>query len=352
MTKTSSAPIKIAAVAIGRNEGNRLRQCLASLYGRCECIVYVDSGSTDESVEVAKSLGAVLVLLESESRFTAARARNAGWKKLITLHPDLDYIQFVDGDCVVAADWLTIGASALSADSKIAVVCGRRREKHPEASLYNRLMDLEWNAPAGYVKSCGGDSLVRLSALTDVDGFNDTVLAGEEPELCQRLRNRGWSILQLDAEMTSHDAAMLQLSSWFRRCIRSGYGSLDVYHRLGVVGFRNEIRSAIFWSVGWIALSMCLMLIGFRISSWTGLGWGGLAAFCIWSSQTLKIAFNGHTRGLNWKDSLGYGIITMLGKPASAWGQATLIVDKVRGVQKRQIFYKASPSQRNEKDAK
>src|SRR5262249_40970901 len=85
-------------VAIGRNEGLRFQRCLASLPGSA-IIVYVDSGSVDGSTHRAQQHGALVVELNDETPFTAARARNAGYAKLKSLAPELKYIQFIDGDC-------------------------------------------------------------------------------------------------------------------------------------------------------------------------------------------------------------------------------------------------------------
>src|SRR5947209_19431049 len=97
---------KVGVVAVGRNEGERLRRCLASLQGQSAALVYVDSGSTDGSVAVARSFGASVVELDTSVPFTAARARNAGFDRLMAEHPDLAYVQFVDGDCEVDPDWV------------------------------------------------------------------------------------------------------------------------------------------------------------------------------------------------------------------------------------------------------
>jgi glycosyltransferase involved in cell wall biosynthesis len=43
----------VAVVAIGRNEGDRLKACLRSVVDVAALVVYVDSGSTDDSVAFA-----------------------------------------------------------------------------------------------------------------------------------------------------------------------------------------------------------------------------------------------------------------------------------------------------------
>ncbi len=214
---------RIGLVAIGRNEGDRLRRCLESVVQRVAQVVYVDSGSTDQSVAMARSLGVEVVELDLTFPFTAARARNAGFARLLELHPDLDYVQFVDGDCEVVAGWLEQAQQILETHPEVVVVCGRRRERFPNATVYNRLCDLEWDTPVGEAKACGGDAMMRLTALQAVNGYNPTLIAGEEPELCVRLRQNGGKILRIDAEMTLHDAQMTRFQQWWQRSLRAGY---------------------------------------------------------------------------------------------------------------------------------
>lgn len=214
---------RLGIVAIGRNEGDRLQQCLRSVIGQVERAVYVDSGSTDSSVELARSLGVDVVELDLSIPFTAARARNAGLTRLLEIAPDLEYVQFVDGDCEVVRGWLEQAQQVLNTHPDVVVVCGRRRERYPEASIYNRLCDLEWDTPVGEAKACGGDAMMRIPALQAVGGYNPNLIAGEEPELCVRLRQNGGRILRIDAEMTLHDAQMMHFGQWWKRSVRAGY---------------------------------------------------------------------------------------------------------------------------------
>jgi GT2 family glycosyltransferase len=222
---------KLGVVAIGRNEGDRLIQCLQSVIGRAVAVVYIDSGSTDGSLERVRSLGDAhreappveILSLDLSIPFTAARARNAGFKHLLHLHPDLELVQSVDGDCEIVEGWLEQATQFLSEHPDAAVVCGRRRERFPERSPYNRLCDIEWNTLIGEAKACGGDALMRITAFQQVNGYNPTLIAGEEPELCVRLRQANWKIWRIDAEMTLHDAQMLHFTQWWRRSVRSGH---------------------------------------------------------------------------------------------------------------------------------
>ena len=154
-------------------------------------IVYVDSGSTDGSVELARSLGVDVVKLDLSTSFTAARARNVGLAHLLEADAPIKFVQFVDGDCEVVEGWIERAKRELDAQPNVAVVCGRRRERFPDISIYNRLCDMEWDTPIGETKACGGDAMMRVESFQQVDGFNPLLIAGEEPELCVRLRQKG-----------------------------------------------------------------------------------------------------------------------------------------------------------------
>jgi GT2 family glycosyltransferase len=213
----------IGVVVIGRNEGDRLKRCLESVTKVTDKIIYVDSGSTDESVAMVLGMGLRVIELDLHIPFTAARARNEGGKSLVKFAPNLDYIQFVDGDCELASGWLEAAASFLESHKDIAMVCGRLRERYPENSIYNLLCDAEWDTPIGVAKTCGGNAMIRSKTFVAEGGYRPDLIAGEESEFCVRLREKGWKIWRLDAEMALHDAAMTHFGQWWKRTQRTGY---------------------------------------------------------------------------------------------------------------------------------
>jgi GT2 family glycosyltransferase len=241
-----SAELTLGVVVIGRNEGKRLRVCLSSLLRRVapHNVVYVDSGSTDGSALLAQSMGCDVVNLNMQIPFTAARARNEGLVRALEYMPALEYLQFVDGDCEVREGWLNVAAAFLEVNPGVAAVCGRRRERAPHASVYNALCDMEWNTPVGQAKSCGGDVLMRVPAIQAVGGYRSDLIAGEEPELCVRLRAAGWKIWRLDSEMTWHDAAIHRFSQWWNRNKRAGYAYAEGAFLHGGKPERHCVRNA------------------------------------------------------------------------------------------------------------
>jgi len=240
----------LGIVVIGRNEGERLVRCLRSCLSAGGQAVYVDSGSTDGSVAAARELGAHVVPLDLSRPFTAARARNAGFQALRALAPQVRHVQFVDGDCELAPSWLAQAGAFLESHPDVVAVAGRRRERHPEATVYNRLCDIEWNTPVGAARAVGGDAMFRADALARAGGYRDGLIAGEEPELCVRLRAAGGRVWRLDADMTWHDAAITRLSQWWRRTMRSGHAFAEGAALHGDPPERHfvpETRRALLW---------------------------------------------------------------------------------------------------------
>jgi glycosyltransferase involved in cell wall biosynthesis len=304
----SSNPV--GTVVIGRNEGERLIRCLSSIVLEMQCVVYVDSGSTDDSIAAAERLGIIVIRLDMTRPFTAGRARNEGFDALRTLQPEVQYVQFIDGDCELVHGWIEAASTFIDQRIDVAVVCGRRRERYPELSVYNHLCDLEWNTPIGEALSCGGDSLMRVDAFAAVGGFRPQLIAGEEPELCLRLRNNGWKIWRLDQEMTRHDAAMTRFSQWWTRAVRSGYGCADVswFHRASIANvYRRETISAILW--GGI-LPLAIALGAFIYPAVLGVA-------VIYPVQVCRIAFK---RGPMKSESWIYASFMMLAKFAAFYG--------------------------------
>jgi GT2 family glycosyltransferase len=317
---------KVGVVAIGRNEGERLRRCLSSVLPLVSATVYVDSGSDDGSKEMAIAMGAETVDLDMSRPFTAARARNEGLQRLLQLHPDIALVQFVDGDCEVVAGWLDTACEFLNEHPSHAVVCGRRRERHPERSVYNQLCDDEWNTPIGEALACGGDAMMKAQALLAVGGYRDSMIAGEEPELCVRLRQKGWRIHRLDREMTLHDAAMTRFGQWWKRTVRAGHAFAAGAWLHGAPPERHwvrETRRAWLWG---IVLPLSIVIAMLVLGPWAAL------LTLIYPLQWLRLwRRNGSART---------STFLLLGKFAEAWGTMKFHVSRLRGVSDTIIEYK------------
>ncbi|MEM8536614.1 MAG: glycosyltransferase family A protein [Pseudomonadota bacterium] len=316
----------MGAVTIGRNEGARLVACLAALQDKVDHIVYVDSGSTDDSIAAARAVGAHVVELDTSVPFTAARARNAGLAALQDKLPGVTHVQFLDGDCVLQPGWIEAARAFLLDHTQVAVVCGRRREKFPENSLYNQLIDAEWDTAPGQAKSCGGDALMRIDALDQVGGYRDDLIAGEEPELCVRLRAAGWQVWRLEAEMTLHDADLTRFGQWWRRAQRGGHAYAEGAALHGQPPERHKVRetrSALLWG---LALPGLILLATLLLSPWA------LALLLAYPLQILLLRGKGMDKN--------QAIFTLLAKLPEAQGALHYWVKRLRGRQSTLIEYK------------
>ena len=315
---------EIGVVIIGRNEGNRLHQCLLSVIGEGRKIVYVDSGSTDNSVSLARSLGVDIVELDLSIPFTAARARNAGLEYLLALEPNVEFVQFVDGDCRVLKGWLERAVQEFLSQPEVVVVFGRLQEEFPAHSIYNRLCSIEWDVPIGEVKACGGNSMMRVQAFKQVGGFNPTLIAGEEPELCVRLRQAGGKIIRIDADMALHDAQMTHWSQWWKRSQRGGYAYAEGSWLHGSSPERHwvkESRRIWFWG-----LLLPLLAVA---SAWSTWGISISLLFMAYSFLAYRVYRNTLLRGFKSEDAMMYGLFCVLDKFPQLQGQIQFHISRL-----------------------
>lgn len=219
---------RIGFVVIGRNEEMHLGRCLAAVVAEAADgpVLYVDSRSTDRSLAIAKAFPSVRTHVLEDPAPSAAKARNVGWRSLT----DVEHVHFVDGDTELVPGWVERARAAL-ADPGVGAVYGRFRERHPEASIYNRMADLDWPNAPGEVATFGGIVLVRRACLVETGGFDEGLRTGEDPALALEIRRRGFRILQLDALMAWHDIDLHTFGAYWRRNVLSGWSMAEVAFR-------------------------------------------------------------------------------------------------------------------------
>jgi len=328
----------LSVVVIGRNEGTRLVRCLNSIQamhdlGGVRELIYVDSGSTDGSRAQAAALGARVINVQP-TRPCAAVGRNAGWRAATG-----DYVLFLDGDTVLDPDF---AAAALAgfADPAVAVVFGHRRELRPRDSWYNRVLDLDWRGLPGDAVYCGGDAVMRRGALVQMDGYDETLIAGEEPELCRRLRAAGHRIVHNGREMTGHDLALTRLSQYLRRAFRTGHAYAEVARRFRATSdplWQSAARRNLVHAAVLVALLLLGILGSTLLRSPLPLG-AGLALILV---LMLRSAWRARWRDGDAATLLAYGIHSHLQQLPIAAGQIAFHIDRLRGQRRQLIDYKA-----------
>ncbi len=333
-----SSSQNVAIVVIGRNEGERLKNCLRSANCGGKTVVYVDSGSQDGSADDARSAGCNVVELDAALPFTAARARNAGFACVMKQDQNAALVQFVDGDCELAEGWLERGAAALNARPDVGIVCGHVREIHPEASVYNKLCELEWEQTPGEIRSSGGRFMIRREVFSAAGGFRADVIAAEDEELCVRVRGLGAKILMVDAEMARHDAAMTRFSEWWRRSRRTGhaYAQVAALHGKGEEKyFVRDCRRVWFWG-------LVLPVISLVLAAFTR-GWS-LLLLGAYGLLFARIYFRGRKRGWAGRDALIYAWFTVIAKLPALVGMLEYHWRRMSGNAPAIIEYKRSSS--------
>jgi len=338
---TQPAAPGLSVVVIGRNEGDRLARCLESvglirgIEGVVE-LLYVDSGSTDGSPQTAQNLGAQVIVLQGGSQ-TAARGRNAGWQ-----HASAPHVLFLDGDTILNQDFPQAALAVLHSNPDIAAVWGHRRELYPERSIYNRVLDLDWIYAPAFTEFCGGDVVMRRSVLVEAGGYDSELIAGEEPELCRRLRERSYLISHIDFPMTGHDLNMTRFSQYWRRAVRAGYAYAEMATRyrasadpMWLGECKRNLRSGIFW-IAWLSLSLPLLALK---SLWFVPWLAVPVALSARSAWKARVKAPGQKILL-----LLYGFHSHLAQVPILVGQLKYYRDRYFGRQAKQIEYKEGAS--------
>ena len=328
----------ISVVVIGRNEGERLVRCLRSVQaadtgGRAVELIYVDSDSTDGSPERAQTLGA-RVLRVQPSRPSAAIGRNAGWRAATGSH-----VLFLDGDTLLERGFLTAAMQEIETSPEIGVVWGHRREIAPSASLYNRVLDLDWIYPPGDTEFCGGDALFRRAALERSGGFDDSLIAGEEPELCARLRAMGYRIRHIDVPMTGHDLAITHWRQYWRRAERAGHAYAEVSARFADTTsplWSRESRRNL-WHGGLVAGG----LAGIPLAILAGMPELAMAGVAAATGIVGRTAWRARWKNSNPGTLLTYALHSHLQQVPILWGQLAWRQARRRGRVRGLIEYKA-----------
>ena len=338
---TAGANAALGVVIIGRNEAKHLGACLASVRaiqgmpGNVP-VIYVDSGSTDGSPRLAAEAGVQVIELET-TRPTAALGRNAGWRALAS-----ELVLFLDGDTILAPDFPRLASEALERDPQIVAVWGHRREIHTDRSIYNRVLDLDWLHAPGFTDHCGGDVLMRRSALEAAGGYDAELIAGEEPELCRRLRAAGGKILHVDAPMTGHDLALDRFRQYWRRAIRTGYAYAEVSRRYRDTPdplWMDESRRNLARGSFWIATPIVAAVASIAARSPLPiLMWASLLA-----ALALRSAWKTRWKTRDWVTLAAYGLHSHVQQIPMLWGQVRYSLERARGKKAALIEYKQPP---------
>jgi glycosyltransferase involved in cell wall biosynthesis len=192
----------LSVVVIGKNEEVCVARCLRSVLAAVEQvggaeIVYIDSASTDQTVEVVRSCGIRVLSLKPEWKLSPAAGRFVGFH-----YTSGELVLFVDADTVVERDFLRHALPEFQ-QPEVAGVAGHLAD----VDEYGRPLpwigersehthDVTWLR--------GGCALYRRSAMDRAGTFNPHLTVEEEAELALRLRHYGGRLLQIPYPIGCH----------------------------------------------------------------------------------------------------------------------------------------------------
>ncbi len=279
-------------VVIAKNEGERLKRCLESLMDHVDVTVYVDSQSSDGSVNLASNMGFHVIVLDESKPISRPRARNEGFQFLKKLYPKMLFVQFQDGDTTLSSGWLNVARQKFNEVPDAAIVCGMLQEKDRHVSVYRKLCDIEWYREPGEVERTGGIAAVRVEAL-EITGTYREGIRGEDYEICHRFRNDGWKIFCVGQQMGIHDSGIDSFKEYWARGVKSGCAFLNG-RKHG--HFAEQRRSVLKWTF-FLPVIVIVVIVNPLL--------GALALF-VYPVKILQIAYWNMYRTTSFKDAVAY----------------------------------------------
>ena len=232
----------LAVVVIGRNEEAYLDGCLEAARAAVAPfgaeIVFVDSRSTDRSVDIARHNDVRIAEIGASASLCPALGRLIGQQLTASR-----FVLFLDGDTEVDATWVRDGIAFLEAHHDVAGVSGRLREVYyadgrvvGEHADFFRVGD----APED-VDELAGNAIYRRTTLEQVGSFNPFLSSYEEMDVAERARQAGFRIVRLPITLGTHHTGQRGTVTELRRRYRDnlirGYGQV----------LRRSVGTPMFW---------------------------------------------------------------------------------------------------------
>ncbi len=225
---------RLSVVLIAKNQEWNTARLIESVLDRTACVfsrevVLVDSASTDHTIEVASRYPITLLSLHSDQPLTPAAGRYVGYKYTLG-----DLVLFLDGDMELCEGWLEKALEVVQGAPHAGAVTGRVLDVPSDTNHKSWPVEPPFSDSVTEIRHGGGAALYRRSVLEEVGTFNPYLNSDEEPELCLRIRCKGYRVLRLDYPIAYHYSsprrAFSTLVSRRKRNLYLGYGQAIRYH--------------------------------------------------------------------------------------------------------------------------
>lgn len=220
----------IDIVVVGANQSSILRlaleKLLATPYSRGALhFYYLDMGSIDGSLEIARGVEGVEVVSQGERSTTPGAGYNRGWRA-----GKSPYVQFLSLVCQIDGEWLERGIAAMGRE--VGAAAGVVQPLHPEASIFNWLHAIEWRHKS---PSCGmgRNFLIRRELLEQLDGFDEQIPFGLIRDLSEKIDSSAWRRVQLGELMATCNLGTRRFRDWFREGVEDGEGRAALRYKEG-----------------------------------------------------------------------------------------------------------------------
>ena len=231
-------------------------------------VIVADSGSRDQTVEIAMRYPTLVVQLKNFDERCCGIGPQLGYQ-----HSSGEYIYVLDGDMQLDADFLRQALELLEHQPSLAAVGGLTREmrvrniefKNRGRHFLNRQVE-----NGSEVECLVGGGLYRRRAIEDVCYLSDRNLHGfEEYDLGARLRQKGWRVVRINTYAVDHYSYQLSTYRllWYR--VRAGRllalgeilraGARAGYVKRAVVELRPirfALGTLLFWAIAVLLASM------------------------------------------------------------------------------------------------
>jgi len=286
--------INLSVIIIGRNEVRHIEACLRSVIKGIQTtagteIIYVDSASTDDTIQIVRKYSASIYQLKPDWPLSAAAGRYIGY-----LQSRGDYLFFIDGDTMLVHDWLPKGIRFLQTHPETGGIAGSMHELFEDnngkpISLQRHRYGRHENPRTE--KTLGGIALYRRSVLEQAGPFNPYIAVDEERELGLRIQRAGFNLIRIPDLMAvttgpsretlgelrrRYHSRLYTFGTTLRYCQKNGFFWQYMFERLGMINAYIAAMAVVlalsFVSIihGWFLFLFCagvIMLAILRVGS-------------------------------------------------------------------------------------